>query len=155
VNHLHVVAGPRAADVEIAALRGERLEDRLERLDRVGRPADHQAVTHLEAPNSAARAGVDVLDALRRELRLAPLVIVEVRVAAVDDRVTRLEVLHQLGDLGLGRITGRDHDPDRARLLELRHELLDRERSQRALACDLLRLLGRPVVGHDLVVVAE
>ena len=54
-------------------------------------------------------------------------VVVEVRVAAVDDRVARLEVLHQLLDLGLGRVAGGDHDPDGARLLELADELLDRE----------------------------
>ena len=59
---------------------------------------------------------------------MAALVVVEVRVAAVDDRVARLEVLHQLRDLGLGRVAGRDHDPDGARLLELRDELGDRER---------------------------
>jgi hypothetical protein len=40
---------------------------------------------------------------------------VEVRVAAVDDRVARLEVLEQLLDLRLGGVAGGDHDPDRAR----------------------------------------
>ena len=89
------------------------------------------------------------------ELGVAAQVVVEVRVAAVDDRVARLEVLEQLGDLGLGRVAGRDHDPDGPRRLELRDELLDRERRDRALAGDLLRLLRRPVVGDDLVAVAE
>jgi len=41
----------------------------------------------------AARAGVDVVHALLGEGRVAALVIVEVRVAPVDDRVGRLEML--------------------------------------------------------------
>jgi hypothetical protein len=42
------------------------------------------------------------------EHRVAPDVVVEVRVAAVDDRVAGLEVLEQLRDLGLGRIARRE-----------------------------------------------
>ena len=131
------------------------MEDRLERLHGLAVAADHQAVADLEAPDAAARAGVDVADLLRSELDVAALVVVEVRVAAVDDRVARLEVLEQLCDLGLGRIAGRHHDPDRPRRRQLRDELLDRERGDRALAGDLLRLLRRPVVRHDLMAVAE
>ena len=88
---------------------------------------------------------------------MAADVVVEVGVAAVDDRVARLEVLEQLLDLGLGRVAGRDHHPDRARLLELVDQLLDRVRRDRALALglDLLGLLRRPVVDDDLVAVAD
>ena len=91
------------------------------------------------------------------EHRVAADVVVEVRVAAVDDRVARLEVLEQLRDLGLGRVAGRDHDPDGPRRLELADELLDREGRRRsvALGLDLRRLLRRPVVDHDLVPVAD
>ena len=86
---------------------------------------------------------------------MAPDVVVEVRVAAVDDRVARLEVLEELVDLGLGGVAGRDHDPDRARLLELGDELGDRVGRRRTLARDLRGLLGRPVVDDDLVPVAD
>ena len=86
---------------------------------------------------------------------MATDVVVEVGVAAVDDRVARLEVLHELRDLGLGRVAGRDHDPDRPRLLQLGDELGDRERRFGALRRDLLGLLGAPVVGHDLMTVLE
>ena len=86
-----------------------------------------------------------------------PDVVVEVGVAAVDDRVARFEVLEELLDLGLGRVAGRDHHPDGARLLELVDQLLDRVGRDRALALrlDLLRLLRRPVVDDDLVTVAD
>ena len=49
------------------------------------------------------RPGIDVVDALRLERAVAADVVVEVGVAAVDDRVARLEVLEQLVDLGLRR----------------------------------------------------
>ena len=63
VDHLHVVPGTRAADVEVAALRRQGLEDRLERLDGLTVAADHQAVPDLEPPDPAARPGIDVVDA--------------------------------------------------------------------------------------------
>ena len=155
VDHLHVVPGARSADVEVAALRSERVEDRLQRLHGRVLAADHQGVAHLEAPDPAAGAGIHVADALLRERLLAPDVVVEVRVAAVDDRVAGLQVLQELLDLGLGGIAGRDHDPDRARLRQLLDELRDGEGRLGALHRDLPRLLGRPVVGHDLVAVAK
>ncbi len=86
---------------------------------------------------------------------MASDVVVEVRVAAVDDGVARLEMLEELGDLRLGRVAGGDHDPDRARLVEPGDELRDREGRRRALAGDLRGLLRRPVVDHDLVAVAD
>ena len=86
---------------------------------------------------------------------MAPHVVVEVGVAAVDDRVARLEVLEQLGDLGLGRVARRDHDPDGTGCLERRDQLGDRERPDGALAGDLAGLLRRPVVGDHLVPVAD
>ena len=155
VDHLHVVPGARTADVEVAALRGERREHRHQRIDGRVVAADHQAVADLEPPDPARRPGVDVVDALVLERGVAADVVVEVGVAAVDDRVAGLEVLEQLLDLRLGRVARRDHDPDRARLLELGHQLGDREGADRALALDLLRLLGGPVVGDDLVPVAQ
>ena len=64
-------------------------------------------------------------------------------------------MLEELRDLRLGGVTGGDHDPDRARLLERGDQLGDRERRSGALAGDLPGLLGRPVVDDDLVSVAD
>src|SRR4051812_33021962 len=155
VDHLHVVAGARAADVEVAAFGREAREDGLEALHRLGLPADHEAGADLEAPDPARHARVDVVDPLLLQDGVAPHVVVEVGVTAVDDRVAGLEMAEQLLDLRLGRVAGGDHDPDRARLLELADELLDRERDVRAFAADLPGLLRRPVVRHDLVLVAK
>ena len=81
----------------------------------------------------------------------------EVGVPAVDDRVTRLEVFEQFVDLRLGGVAGRDHHPDGSGLLERCHEVGDRKGRLGALAfgLDLLRLLRRAVVDHDLVPVAD
>jgi hypothetical protein len=46
------------------------------------------------------------------------------RVAAVDEDVTRLQQLAQLADGRAGRLAGRDHHPDDARLRQLLDELL-------------------------------
>src|SRR5437870_634120 len=155
VNHLHVMPGAGAADMQVAVLRRERQEDRLEALHRLRVAADHQAEAVGEAPDPSRHASIDVFDALLLQLGMAPLVVVEVRVAAVDDRVAGLEVLEQLLDLRLGRVAGRDHDPDGPRLLQLADQLGDRERAVGALAGDLLRLFGGPVVRDDFVLVAQ
>ena len=63
VDHLHEVAGARRADVRVAVLGRERLEDRLEALDGLVVAADHQAEADLEAPDAAGDAGVDEVDA--------------------------------------------------------------------------------------------
>ena len=60
--------------------------------------ADHQAVAALEAPDAAARAHVDVVEALRREALGARDVVLVVRVAAVDDGVARREQRLELVD---------------------------------------------------------
>ena len=156
VDHLHVVAGAGRAGVEVAVDRRERAEDRLERLDRLAVAADHQAEAVREPPDAAGHAGVDVVDAVLRELGVAPDVVVEVRVAAVDDRVAGLEVLEQLGDLGLGRVAGGDHDPDAraasSSFATSSATLLRRDEvvpGRLLLVGELDGLLDGAVVGHD------
>ena len=91
--------GARPADVQVAARRRQRREDRHERVDRRRVATDHQAEADLEAPDPARDAGIDVLGIPWREVLVPPDVVVEVRVAAVDDGVARLEVPEELGDL--------------------------------------------------------
>src|SRR5262245_27840986 len=70
----------------------QRAEDRLEAKRRVMRPADHQAVAAVGAPHAAARADVEIVNAPARERLGSPHVVLEVAVAAVDDRVAGLEL---------------------------------------------------------------
>ena len=147
--------------MQVAVGRRERAEDRLERRDHLAIAADHQAEAVREAPDAAGRPGIDVADAVLGQLRVAADVVVEVRVAAVDDRVAGLQVLQQLLDLRLRRGAGRDHDPGRPRLRELRDELrdavgrLDVVAGRALLVGQLVGLLDRAVVGDDRVPVPD
>ena len=66
---LILLAAGRAPDV--ADARGKRVEDRIEALHRLVLAADHHAVAALEAPDAAAGADVDVVDAAARASSLA------------------------------------------------------------------------------------
>src|SRR4029453_953874 len=61
---------------------GERAEDRIHALHDLVRPADHQAVAALEAPDAAGRADVDVVDPVLGADLGAADVVLEVHVAA-------------------------------------------------------------------------
>src|SRR5712691_11226755 len=105
VHHLDEVPGAVRPAVQISLLGGpadllasrrarnvsdagpQPRKDRVEALDDVVLAADHHAVPALQAPDAAARAHVDVVNALRREL-LRPTDIVDVvGIAAVDQDV--------------------------------------------------------------------
>jgi hypothetical protein len=64
VDHLHEVAGAVIANAEVAILRCEREKDRLQVPADLAVAADHQAIAFLEAPDTAARSGVDVANPL-------------------------------------------------------------------------------------------
>ena len=105
VHHLDEMAGAARAGMDIAALdariaaargracaeyrraRRERGEDRVEPLDLRLVAADHHAVAALEAPDAAAGADVEVLEAVLGELAATANVVLPKGVAAVDDRV--------------------------------------------------------------------
>src|SRR5438552_28110 len=70
--------------------RRQRGEDRVEVLDHLRLAADHLAVAALQAPDAAAGADIDIMQALRLQLGGAADVVDVVRVAAVDDDVPLL-----------------------------------------------------------------
>ena len=116
VDHLHEVAGAGGAAVQVALLGGAgsplaagravgaastpgasvaKIGSR--RCTTLVLAADHQAVAALEAPDAAAGADVDVVDALAPRARCGAGDVVEVvRVAAVDEDVVRLEQRREL-----------------------------------------------------------
>ena len=104
---------------------GERLEDRVEPLHRRVLAADHQAVAALQPPDAAARADIDVVDALRLQFGGAADVVVVVGVAAVDDDVVFIEQRQQLLE-GLIDRRGGHHQPDGARRGEFADEVFER-----------------------------
>ena len=114
----------------VAHARRQRLEDRIETLDRLVRAADHHAVAALQTPHAAAGAHIHVVDSLRREFLGAADIVDIVGVAAVDEDVSRLEIGHEVSD-GFVHDCRRDHQPDCPRLVELLHEVLQRGRALR------------------------
>ena len=142
VDHLREVASAHRPAMHIAALgariaafatgrrrniawpRRQRIEDRIEMSDGRLLAADHHAIAFLQPPDAAARPDIDVADAPAGEhLRPAYVVLVEA-VAAIDDDVVRLHRLRELAHGVLGHLARGQHHPDRARLVELAHEVL-------------------------------
>ena len=89
--------------------------------------ADHQTVTALESPHAAARAAIDVVNALGRQAPRAIDVVSIVRVAAVDDDVAAIEERLEIGKRVVddGR---RHHEPDHARFDQRADERIERAR---------------------------
>ena len=79
-------------------------------------------------------------------------VVVPVRVAAVDDRVARLEQPGELVDRLLRRVAGGHHQPDHARRVELGDEVLERRRAGRPVALGGADRVFGEVERDDLVV---
>jgi hypothetical protein len=107
------------------------------------------------SPPTAGGSGVDEVDAVLGSFGVAAHAVVEVGVAPVHDRVTRLQEFEQLVDHRFGGVAGRNHHPYGARLRQLGDELLNGEGAVRALGHDLASLLRGPVVGDDMVLVQE
>ena len=111
------VAPWRAGDV--AETGGQGGEDRIETGDGFRRAADHHAVAAIQAPDPARSAAIDIGHALVGQcLGPANVVLVEA-VAAVDDGVAGREQVAQLLNGVLSGLTGGQHQPDRAGLLQL------------------------------------
>src|SRR6266851_4909594 len=111
--------------------RGQGGEDRVEMLDHILFPANHQTIAALEAPHAAAGSAVHIVDPFRFEVGRTAKIIVVVRIATVYDDVTGSKVW----DNGLQRCIhrgSRHHQPDSAR----RGKLVDEVRQSGGTFCD-------------------
>ncbi len=159
VHHLDEVSGAVGADVRdarrtVGGLRRDLLEHRTEGGVRLGGTARHDARAEQRTLLAARDAGAHEVDALLAQLLLAPPGVLEVRVAAVDDDVARLQQRGELADHGIGRLPGLHHDDQAARPLQRVHELLrGLGGDEGPLVPELLHqrggLRGRPVVDGD------
>ena len=111
--------------------------------------ADHHAVAAIAPPDASADADVDVVKAPLAQLASPPEVVDVVRVTAVDDRVSSREMLRELGHDRVDEAR-RHHQPDRARRVELLHELLERRSRRVDVGIERLDVVtGRPQpLGH-------
>jgi hypothetical protein len=124
VDHLGVVASAARTSVDPAAIirRRKRLEDRFDRAHMIPLAAGHQAVAVVEPPHTARSSHIDEADVGLREHRSTALRVLEVRIATIDDDITRFEPALEFLDDPLGRIAARNHQPYDARSLEPLHQ---------------------------------
>ena len=170
VHHLHEMSGPGRAAVEIAlfsssanffasrsaigvsAAGGQRFEDRIKEFDNVRFAANHLAVATLEAPDTAARAHVAIMNLLGRKLFGATDVVDVVGVSAVDHDVARFQLAGKIVERRIDDRCGH-HQPNRARLLQFLDEIVERSRARRAFPREQLHRVRAAVV-HDALVPA-
>src|SRR5262249_55741213 len=121
---------------DVAEARSKSREDRIEVPDDIRFAADHEAVAAFASPDTAAGPDVDIVDAAIGKLFRAPNVVDVIGIAAVDEDVIGREMGLQVGNRVVhGR--RRNHQPDRARSRELRHEIRERGGTDRLLTGEL------------------
>src|SRR3984957_10523688 len=165
VHHLDKVTCAAGPAMEISLFRGtaylvspwgtrnladtgsDGFEDRVQVLDSIGGPADHETVAPLQTPDAATGAHVHILDSLRGELSTAANVIDVIRIAAIDQNVAGLQEWGQLGNRSV-HIPGRDHQPNCTWLGKLGDHVGPRGSAHGLLLLQLLNNLSRPVE-HD------
>jgi hypothetical protein len=106
--------------------------------------ADHHAIAALEAPDSAARAHVHVMNPAGRKFFGTADVVDVIGIAAVDENVALFKIRQDLGDrlVHNGR---RHHEPDRARRRQFVHEVLEAGRAPGVFGHQSLNGFRRPV----------
>ena len=152
VDHLDEVPRAGIAEMPPAVGRRQHVEDRCEALHRLLVAADHHAVADLQAPHTAGRTDVDVVDPALGERRGAADIVVPVRVAAVDDRVALVEQVGELEHRLLGGVARGHHHPHCPRRVERGHELLERGHAGGAVLLRGAHRLRVEVEGDDLMV---
>src|SRR5262249_25640813 len=112
MHHLDEVTGAVHSHIAVTILWGQRLEDRLARLEVLVFAAAQQAVAFFQAPEAPAGAAVHVVQPFGADLLGAADRVMEVGVAAVDDDIARLEQGHDVMQRVVGDLAGWDHQPD-------------------------------------------
>src|SRR5207248_7205877 len=104
-----------------------------------------------KTPDAAAGADIEIADALRVQQVRVTHVVLEERVAAIDQGVAGLKEISELDDRVVGYRTSRQHDPDRARLIELAHEILQVAARCRAFAGEAAHRVGALVIDDAMM----
>ena len=113
MHHFGEVAGAGGAHVGQALIRrrGQGLKDGFQTAVGVGIAAHHQGVAVDQAPDAAAGAGVQQVDAQRRQVFAPAHSVLVVGVAAVDDGVAGGQQAGQFVHNGVGDGAGGQHQP--------------------------------------------
>src|SRR5262245_2239640 len=123
VGRAHKVFTPGSSR-HVAATWCEGFEQRLEVSKYFDIASRHDAVTALHTPDAATGADVRITNAFMLEKAGAPDIVLVVRVAAINDDVSRFHSVGELQNRLLCGGPGRDHHPCNPRLPESAHELV-------------------------------
>src|ERR1700681_3380928 len=138
--------------INISAARRQRFENGIKMFHNVVFAADHLAIAALESPDPAARADINIVQAFRGEFFCATNVVNVVGVSSVDEDVAFVELRNEIVQRGIHDSSG-NHQPDRARFLQLFNKVIERVAASRAFAGEFLYSVGSPVIHHALVTV--
>src|ERR1019366_8494848 len=128
---------------------------RLDLLEGAAVASHHETVADIEAPDAAARAGIEVAQALRFEPGATLDVVLEGRVAAVDHDVAFVEERHQRVDGFVGGRPVGQHEPDRPRRAQFAGYVFEALDGLGALGLELFGLGERAVPYDDPVTAAQ
>src|SRR5262249_52941819 len=121
------------------------LENRVKMLDGLPGPANHHAVAALQAPDAAAGANINVVDAAFFQFLRTPHVVLEVGIAAVNDDVAGFELLSQRHYSLFGGTSGGNHDPGSARLFQFGNKIIQGRGADGAFLAQFLHVLRAEV----------
>src|SRR6266566_5188830 len=135
--------------VNIATTGRERFKNGIETLYDGGLAADHLTIAPLEAPDAAAGADVAIMDALGGKLLGTSDVVDVIGISAIDDDVVFFELTDQIVKRGIHHCC-RNHEPDRAGLLEFLDEIVEGTRAGRAFTRKVLHCVGAEIAHNAL-----
>ena len=124
-------------------------------IGRVPIAADHHAIAAFETPDAAAGPDIQIADAFRIQHLGVTDIVLEKRVAAIDQGVAFFQKIGEFDDRRMGNRASRQHDPDRARLIELMHEVSEIAARRRALAGEPAHRIGALVIDDAAVPAAH
>jgi hypothetical protein len=145
VDELYEVAGAGRAGMDIAAIRREGAQQRLDMRHCHALAADHKAGSVASAFDTAGRSHVDELSAFRLTTAMAAHRVAPIRVAPIRDNIAGLQRLGQADEDVIDGPPCRNvqqHHARRLQLLAKRGELLNLDKTR------LFELIGRAIAGQ-------
>src|SRR4029077_1512344 len=148
-----IAAVPSGRARRITEPGSKRLEQWIKARDDFLGAANHHAIAALESPDAAAGPDIDIVYGALLQFFGAPNIVFPESVAAIDNNVTRCKQFGQLGDRIFGNLAGRQHDPNRARCLQLLDKLVDARGANRAVLAQGRNRIGVMVIDDGLMAI--
>src|ERR1700732_85202 len=134
--------------------RSQRTEHGVKTFDRRIRAANHQAIPAFQAPDSAARPYVDVVNPLGSQFLVPSYIVDVVGIPPIDSDVLFAEPRRKVGESAIHG-GGGHHQPHRPWSRELGHKIIHRNASHSAFGHERLHRCRASVVNDTLVPAPE